>query len=45
MPNIGIQLYVAKWVDASYSGSQMARVPVLKNHIYGKINIRMEKKC
>jgi hypothetical protein len=32
-----------KWVDASYSGSKTTRVIVLKVHINGKINTRMEK--
>jgi hypothetical protein len=31
------------WVDASYIGSKMAKVPIPKVHINGKINIRMEK--
>jgi hypothetical protein len=31
------------WVDASYGGSKMARVPVQKVHVNGKINIKMEK--
>jgi hypothetical protein len=32
-----------KWVDASYNGSKAARIIVLKVHINGKINTRMEK--
>jgi len=31
-------------VDASYGGSKMARVLILKVHINGKINTTMEKK-
>jgi hypothetical protein len=32
------------WVDASYGDSEVARVPIPKVHIYGKINTKMEKK-
>jgi hypothetical protein len=32
-------------VDASYSGSKVARILVPKIHINEKINIKMEKKC
>jgi hypothetical protein len=32
------------WVDASYSGSKVASIPIPKVHINGKINIRMAKK-
>jgi hypothetical protein len=31
-------------VDANYGGSKMAKVPIPKVHINGKINTRMEKK-
>jgi hypothetical protein len=31
-------------VNASYNGSKMARVPIPKVHINGKINTRIEKK-
>jgi hypothetical protein len=31
-------------VDASYSGPKVARIPVPKVHINGKINTKMEKK-
>ncbi len=31
------------WVNASYGGSKVARVPIPKVHINGKINIRIEK--
>jgi hypothetical protein len=31
------------WVDANYDGSKVARVPISKVHIHGKINIRMKK--
>jgi hypothetical protein len=30
-------------VDASYGGSKATRVPILKVHINGKNNTRMEK--
>jgi hypothetical protein len=35
--------FFVEWVDASYSGSKAARVPIAKVHIIGKINTRMEK--
>jgi hypothetical protein len=33
----------SRWVDASYGSSKLARIPVPKVHVNGKINIRMVK--
>jgi hypothetical protein len=33
------------WVDASYSGSKVARILIPKININEKFNIKMENKC
>jgi hypothetical protein len=38
-----LQLVANIKVDASYNGPKVARIPIPKVHINGKINTRMEK--
>ncbi len=35
--------FFVEWVDASYSGSKVARVPIPKVHIIGKLILQRKK--